>query len=205
MPQPFKRRGRPVRMAPSVVAERGGGFAVLIGLVATHWSKIEQSLGMMYTWLLMGQEPSAFELYHKLVDLNLKETAFMAAAEGKLPAEMIDEVKNLYIDLRRLSGRRAKIIHGTWCTTPTKPLSLLLADPRDVNQKLNELLRYVVDVKKDKSKLQATMEFPITPDEFQEYHARDFQALMTDLVAADNRTMEIAQRVLAHALERVAK
>jgi hypothetical protein len=205
MPQPFKRRGRQVRMAPSVVAEGGGGFAVLIALVATHWSKIEQSLGLMYTWLLMGQEPSAFALYHKLVDLNLKETAFVSAAEDKLPPDLIAEIRNLFVDLRKLSARRAKIIHGTWCTTPTKPSSLLLADPRHVNQKINEMLRYVVEVKKDRSKLKAKMEFPILPDEFQEYHVTDFQSLMTDLVAADNRAMEFGNKVLALALARVAK
>jgi hypothetical protein len=109
------------------------------------------------------------------------------------------------IDLRKLSARRAKIIHGTWCSTPAKPASLLLADPRHVNEKINEMLRYVVDVKKDHTKLKAKMEFPILPDEFQEYHVRDFQALMTDLVAADNRAMELSNKVLALALARVAK
>ncbi len=233
-------------MSPAVIAERGGGFAALIGLVATHWSKIEQSLGIMYTYLLLGQEPSAFELYHKLIDLNLKingdnpaiiqvgstyndlgatiigpeadlnlgirtflngtpETAFMAAAEDKLPKELIEEIKAFYKDLRKLSSRRAKIIHGTWCTTPTKPQSLLLADPRHLNQKLNEMFRYVVEVKKDHSKIKPKMEFPITPDEFQEYHVRDFQTLMSDLVDADNRAMELGNRALTHALALVSK
>ena len=192
-------------MAPSVVAENGGGFAVLIALVATHWNKIEQSLGIMYTWLLMGQEPSAFEFYHDLVTLPLKEQAFMAAAKSKLPKDLIEEITKFYTELRKLSARRATVVHGTWCTTPTKPQSLLLADPRHLNQKLNEMLRYVVEIKKDQSKIQPKMEFPVTPDEFQEYHVRDFQSLMTDLVAADNRAMELGNRVLAIALALVAK
>jgi hypothetical protein len=205
MPQPFKRKGRAIRMAPSVVAERGGSFAILIGLVATHWSKIEQSLGVMYTWLLMGQEPSAFELYHKLIDLNLKETAFMTAAEDKLPNDLIDEIRAFYVDLRKLSGRRAKIIHGTWCTTLTKPRSLLLANPRDVNQKLNEMLRYIVEIQKDRSKLKPKAEFQVLPAEFTEYHTKDFQDLMADLVAADIRATELGNKVLACSLARVAK
>jgi hypothetical protein len=158
MPQPFKRNGRQVRMAASVVVERPA-FGVLIAAVSTHWNKIEQSLGTMYTWLLMGQEPSAFEFYHKLIDLKLKEIAFMTAAEGKLAPQLIADVQNLYIDLRKLSKRRAKIIHGTWCSTPERPESLLLADPRHMNQKLNEMLRYIVDIKKDKSKLKIAMSF----------------------------------------------
>ncbi len=192
-------------MSPSVIAERGGGFAVLIALVATHWSKIEQSLGIMYTWLLLGQEPSAFEFYHDLINLQLKEQAFMAAAKSKLPKDLIDEIAKFYTELRKLSARRATIVHGTWCTTPTKPQSILLADPRHVNQKLNEMLRYVVDIKKDQSKIKPKMEFPITPDEFEEYHVRDFQSLMNDLVAADTRAMELGNRVLVHALALVAK
>jgi hypothetical protein len=175
MPQPFKRRGREVRMAPSVVAEGGGGFAVLIALVSTHWNKIEQSLGIMYTWLLMGQEPSAFEFYHDLVTQSLKEQAFMAAAKDKLPKDLIEEIAKFYTELRKLSARRAAIVHGTWCTTPTKPQSILLADPRHVNQKLNEMLRYVVEIKKDKSKIKPRMEFTVNPDEFLEYHVRDFK------------------------------
>ena len=67
------------------------------------------------------------------------------------------------------------------------------------------MLRYVVEIKKDQSKIQPKMEFPVTPYEFQEYHVRDFQSLMTDLVAADNRAMELGNRVLAIALALVAK
>jgi hypothetical protein len=147
MPQPFKRRGREINMSPAVVGQQQG-FGVLIALVATHWNKLEQSLGIMYTWLLMGQEPSAFEYYHDLVDLNLKKNAFMAAARGKLPAELIKDVDTFYAKVRKLSARRAKIIHGTWCTTPTKPFSLLLADPRDMNRQVNSLLSYIRKVQK---------------------------------------------------------
>jgi hypothetical protein len=49
------------------------------------------------------------------------------------------------------------------------------------------------------------MEFATLPDEFQEYHVRDFQDLMAALVAADNRAMELGNRGLAHALALVAK
>jgi hypothetical protein len=200
MPQPFKRKGRNVRMSPTVILEEPA-FATLIALVATHWNKLEQSLGIMYTWLLMGQEPSAFELYHELVDLKLKKTAFMVAAKGKLPADLIKEIDRFYGEVRRLSARRAKVVHGTWCRIDTKPASLLLADPRDMNAKINELLRYVRLAQIDKSNLEARRQFPIMPDEYQEYHARDFQALMNDLVAADLKAGELGNKVLARALE----
>ena len=202
MPQPFKRKGRNIRMSPAVILEEPA-FATLIALVATHWNKVEQGLGIMYTWLLMGQEPSAFEFYHDLVDLNLKKTAFMAAAKGKLSAELIKEIDQFYGEVRRLSARRAKIVHGTWCRTDTKPASLLLADPRHMNQKINEMVKYVRAVQKDKSKLETYRNFPIMPDEYQEYHVRDFQALMKDLVDADNKVQKLGDKVLARALELV--
>ena len=192
-------------MAPSVVAEGGGGFAVLIALVATHWNKIEQSLGIMYTWLLLGQESSAFELYHDLIDLKLKRTALLAAARGKLSDELIEEIENLFIDLRRLSRRRAKIVHGMWCTTPTKRESILLADPKHVNEKLNEMLRYVVGVMKDRTKIKPSISFSVLPDDYEEYHIRDFNALLTDLTAADEKAAAIGNKILARALELARK
>jgi hypothetical protein len=189
-------------MSPSVILEESG-FATLIALVATHWNKLEQSLGIMYTWLLMGQEPSAFEFYHDLVGLNLKKSAFMTAARGKLPPELVDEIDKFYSIVRRLSARRAKIIHGTWCRTDTKPSSLLLANPRDMNRKINELLRYVRKVQKDKSMAEARREFPIMPEEFEEYHVRDFQKIMADLVSADQKAQELGNKVLALVLAHV--
>jgi hypothetical protein len=41
------------------------------------------------------------------------------------------------------------------------------------------------------------------PDEFQEYHVRDFQSLMADLVAADQKAGDLGNKVLARALELV--
>lgn len=200
MPQPFKRKGRNVRMSPAVILEEPA-FATLIALVATHWNKLEQSLGVMYTWLLMGQEPTAFEIFHNYIDLNLKRRAFMTAATGRLPVELIKEIDGFYTAVRKLSARRAAIIHGTWCRTDSKPASLLLADPRHMNQKINDLLRYVRIVQRDESKAEAKRAFPIMPDEFQEYHVRDFQTLMADLVAADKKAEELGNKVLARALE----
>jgi hypothetical protein len=202
MPQPFKRRGREVRMSPAVVGEQQA-FGVLIALVATHWNKIEQSLGVMYTWLLMGQEPSAFRFYHALIDLNLKEKAFMEAAQDKLSSELIDEIRKFFVQLRKLATRRAKIIHGTWCTTPTKPLSLLLVEPRAMNERINSLLRYIRTIQKDAAKAEAQKSFDLLPDDYEEYHVRDFQTLMKDLVTADQRAQELANKVLSRALELV--
>jgi hypothetical protein len=162
-------------------------------------------LGIMYTWLLLGQESSAFELYHDLIDLNLKKTALIAAARGKLSDDLIQQIENLFVDLRRLSRRRAKIVHGTWCTAPTKRASILLVDLKHVNEKLNEMLRYVVGIMKDKTKVKPSISFSVLPDDYEEYHIRDFNALLTDLTAADQRAAEIGNKILARALELAGK
>jgi hypothetical protein len=204
VPQPFRRRRRTVRMAPSIVGEQQG-FGVFIALIGTHWNQIEQSLGMMYTWLLMGQEPSAFAFYHDLVDIGLREKAFMAAARDKLSEKLIEEIAALYVDVRKLSKRRAKVIHGVWGTTPTKPQSLLLCDPRSLNEKLNEMLKYVAKIMKDPSAMEARREFPITPDTFEEWHVRDFQALMGDLIKVGQRADDLGNKVLTRSLELAKK
>ena len=200
MPQPFKRRGRPMNMHPSIIAE-DRDFAVLIALVSTHWNQIEFNLATMYTWLLIGQEPSAFNFYHDLIDLSLREKAFLAAARGRLSQDLIDEVCSFYTSLRKLSGRRSKIVHGVWAKTPSKPASLFLCDPRAFNDQLNKLLRYVVEIKKEPSKVLPRISFDVLPDEFTEYHVRDFQTIMTDLVSANEKSVELGNRVLAQALE----
>jgi hypothetical protein len=134
-------------MSPAVLVEKPQ-FGIFIGLVASHWNKFEQSLSVMYTWLLNGQEPSAFEFYHDLIDMGLREKAFMAAAKGKLDEPLIEEVRLLYAQGRKLAKRRAKVIHGTWCSTESKPDAILLCDPKAVNEKLNDLLRFVSSMRK---------------------------------------------------------
>src|SRR5208282_5904138 len=102
MPQPFKRKGRKVRMSPAAVVERPH-LGISIAIIASHWSKLESTLSLMYTYLLFGQEESAFKFYHDLVDLSLRKKAFMVAAEDKLPKELINEIDKLYSEVRKLA------------------------------------------------------------------------------------------------------
>ena len=119
------------------------GFGVLIALVASHWNKIEQDLAIAYTYLLAGEEPSAFEFYHDLIDFGLREKAFLAAAKPRLPADMLSEITKIHAEMRKLSKARNEIIHGTWCSLASKPQSLFLAEPRDVGRKVNEVFDYL--------------------------------------------------------------
>ena len=119
MPQPFKRKGRVIHLSPATIVERPH-LAIDIANIASHWSKFNSTLALMYTYLLFGQEPSAFEFYHDLVDLSLKKKAFTVAAKGKLSETLMKEVDALYTDIRKVAKARNDVIHATWATTPSK-------------------------------------------------------------------------------------
>jgi hypothetical protein len=184
MPQPFNRKGRPVRMSPAVLAELPH-LGISIALITSHWNKLEQTLGLMHTWLLAGEEPTAFEFYHELIDLGMREKAFMAAARERLPPDMIGEIAKLFIDVRKVAKRRAAVVHGTWCSIATKPHSLFLAEPRDVGRKLNELFTYLRKSLSDPAKREPTKNFDLTPEELIEYKHHDFNDILKSIISLD--------------------
>lgn len=202
MPQPFKRGKRQIFMGPSAILQRPE-MAISIALVASHWSLLEHSLSLMYTYLLLGQETSAFEFYHDLVDLTLREKAFMAAARDKLPKEIIDEAGLLFVEIRKLAKSRNIVVHGNWATTPTRKRALLLASPKDVNLKINEMFRYIVTVKKDRSKLEAKRTFEVNPDQFVSYTIEDFNDINQRIIKLNEKATAIGLKVLSHALSLV--
>jgi hypothetical protein len=205
MPQPFKRRGKPVSVSPASVVWRPA-LAIDIALIASHWTKIEQTLSIMYTYLLFGQEPGAFEFYHKLVSLELKKDAFMSAATGRLPQDLIDEVTALFSEIRKFSPKRNDIIHGTWATSDQKPDSLLLSRPKDMNEKLNELFRGLLKIHRSgPAKESRKFSVDLTPDEFTEYNHEDFQWITKRLIEIDEKATLISNKVFTHALEHALK
>jgi hypothetical protein len=199
MPQPFKRGKRQIFMGPSAILQRPD-MAISIALVASHWSLLEHSIALMYTYLLLGQETAAFEFYHDLVDLNLREKAFMAAARDKLPKEIVEETRLLFVDVRKLAKSRNIVVHGNWATTPTRRRALLLANPKDVNLKINEMFKYVVAVKKDKTKLEERRSFEVNPDQFVSYTIEDFNDINQRIIKLNEKATAISLKVLEHAL-----
>lgn len=191
-------------MDPAVVAELPD-MGIRIALVASHWSRLEQKLGSMYTCLLGGEETSSFEFYHDLVDMSLKEKAFMAAAKSQLDDSIICEVTRLYVEVRNASKRRANVIHGTWCSTPSKPNSLLLAEQRNVGRKINEAFKYIRDVKKGTTKGDTPRSFDLCPDEYIEYTIKDFDDIISRIKELSIKSEEIGNKILSASITRVAK
>lgn len=205
MPQPFKRRGRAVTVSPASVVRRPA-LAIDIANIAANWTKLEQTLSIMYTYLLCGQEPGAFEFYHKLVSLDLKKDAFISAATDRLPASLIDEVAALFTEIRKFSPKRNDVIHGTWATSDQKPESLLLCRPKAINEKFNEVFRGILKMHRSvPAKKSRNFSVDLTPDEFIEYKHEDFEWITKKIIEIDERATLLSNKVLSHALEHALK
>jgi hypothetical protein len=204
MPQPFKRKNRKVRMSPAVVVERAN-LGISIANIASHWTKLESTLSLMYTYLLFGQEETAFRFYHQLIDLNLRKNAFMSGAEDKLPKELIDEIDKFYSEVRRLAKARNTVIHGTWAIVESKPNSLLLCDPKDLNAKVNQVCRHVLRMARNRGSSPPNVSVDLTPDQFIEYKHSDLDGITRRIIALDAKGTVLANKVLAHSVERAAK
>jgi hypothetical protein len=204
MPQPFKRKGRKVRVTPAAVAERAH-LGIGIAIIASHWSSLENTLSLMYAYLLFGQEESAFQFYHELIDLSLRKKAFMTAAKGKLSKELIDEIDKLYTEVRKLGTARNSVIHATWAVVDSKPDSLFLCDPKTINAKVNEVCRHVMRMATDPRTHGQTVSVDLTPEQFTEYKHRDLDGITRRIIDLDKRAMALANRVLARSLELVPK
>lgn len=202
--QPFKRKGRKIRMSPAVVVERAH-LGISIANIASHWTKLESTLSLMYTYLLFGQEESAFQFYHDLVDLSLRKKAFMTAARDKLPKEMIDEIDKFYSEVRKLATARNAVIHGTWATVESKPNSLLLCDPKDLNAKVNQVCRHVMRMARNPGSSPQKASVDLTPDQFIEYKHTDLDNITRRIIALDDKGMILANKVFAHVLERAVR
>ena len=95
-------------MSPAVVVERPH-LGLSIAIIASHWTKLEATLSLIYTYLLGGQEETAFQFYHDLVDINLRKKALMTAAKNRLSKELIDEIEGLFSDIRKLAPARTTV------------------------------------------------------------------------------------------------
>jgi hypothetical protein len=203
MPQPFKRRlGQQVKTSPAAVMERPQ-IAIGIALVASHWSKLEQTLSLPFTVLLSGQEPSAFEAYHELFELSLRHKMFLAAAKRKkLPSELIEEATRIHEDARRIAKSRNAVVHGTWSTIEGKLESAFLSEPDAIDRKVDDLLRDFHDKVDSHESGQAALpwSFDLSLDEFVEYKASDLQDIINRCIALDNRVTHFWQKVAAFAL-----
>lgn len=202
MPQPIKRKGRAVRMSPAVVVERPH-LGLSIAIIASHWTKLEATLSLIYTYLLGGQEETAFQFYHDLVDLSLRKKALMTAAKNRLSKELIGEIEELFGDIRKLASARNAVIHGTWATMEVKQDALLLCEPKDLNEKVNQVFRHLRRMTKNPKS--QTVSVDLTPEKFIEYKHRDFDDINRRIIKLDERATAISNKVLARSLELVAK
>lgn len=115
MPNPVRHKGISLNVDPRRAFSLPG-FAEKIALIAALWQRAESILGMAFAMMLQGQESAAVEIYGSLIERNLRKQAFLAAARGRLSADLLAEAEGLFQAARRLSGRRSDVVHATWTT-----------------------------------------------------------------------------------------
>jgi hypothetical protein len=146
----------------------------------------------MYTMLLGGMDKAAFDIFHDMIDLNLRKQVFRTAARGRISAALLAQVEKLYADIRKLGGRRANIIHGIWAICDTKKDSLLLVKPIDFNTKVNEMFKAPSPV--------AAAAMDLMPDYYLEYRERDFDDVIKAIETMNSRARDLSSQVLREAV-----
>jgi hypothetical protein len=203
MPQPFRRKpGQAVKVSPSVVGERPQ-FGIGMALIASHWSKVEESLGLAFTALLCGQEPGAFEAFHALFERNLRHTQFLAVAkQKKLPKELIDEAIKLQAEARKVAAARNAVVHGLWGLIADEPEKLYLCPPdasaRRVDEFFTELHDRVDSLEDGRSR--EGWSFDMSVDDYTEYRFQDFQDIINRCIALDQKAFAHYQKVQTFSL-----
>jgi hypothetical protein len=204
MPQPFKRReNQKVTMAPGMIMHRPA-LAMGISLVASHWSKLEHTISLAFTVLLGGQEPSAFEAYHELFELNLRHKMFIAAAKRrKLPTSLNEEAQAIFVEARKISSARNSVVHGNWGICDDRPDSLLLCEQIAMNRRVDSFFEdfhgRVDDYAKGSSGANPWV-FDFSVDEYTEYKQQDFQNIIDRINTLDARASRFWTDVASFAL-----
>jgi hypothetical protein len=209
MPNPIKYRLTDIGIDHPAALYRLPEFAVLIALTAATWQGVENELGTIFTVLLGGDEGAALEIFHSLIDRNLRKQALEAVAKNRLPRELLDAVTALFESARRLAGRRNDVVHATWITIPNRPNALMRVDPADTSRRLHRRVNRGIAVALDSafSDIGGALPEADTPEhelEFSliEYKEQDFRVLLADINAFRERVQKLANRVLGHVAAR---
>ena len=204
MPKPFKRKGpQVVHVTPIAVVIRPL-LAIDIANIASNWTKLEHTLSLPFTTILAGQEPSAFEAYHELFEINLRHKMYIAAAKRKkLPKELLTEAEILHKKVRKVGSRRNNVVHGTWAYCDDLPNSLLLCEPSALNRQLDEFFAQFHDRVElaDEGKVRDSWSFDLSIDDFEEYSHDDFGEITKSILETDAVAFAYWRKVASFSLQ----
>lgn len=185
--------GQEIICEPFAVLRRPG-LAVYIAYIAAAWNALENTLAYMFTFLLLGQEESAFEIYHDLFDRDMRYRVFMSAAKHKLDAQLLEEARKLNAEIRRLAKSRNTVLHGSWAISDDKPDSLLLYKPKDIHSIAGQFVKEIL-AGQGSDPLRGTK--PV-PDDYIEYKRDDFVDIGKRIIDMNKRAKGLALRILTH-------
>jgi hypothetical protein len=186
-------------MNPGCLQERPN-IALGIALIASHWADIELLLGIMYTYLLAGQEPTALSNYFSQRDLNKRRAMCHHAAKLKLSPDLVSELSDLYDKVSKVATERNTIVHGLWAITDSKPDSVLLAEPKEVGSRVDKIFATLLWMKRYPGKI-TTFKQDISPDDYMEYKPSDLQNTLLRIIELNGQVKVVAEKVLAQSLK----
>jgi hypothetical protein len=128
MPNPYPYQGHPTAIAEEALILRPT-LALKIGLIAASWQRADDLLGLIFAHTLGGQESAALEVFHALIDRNLKKEALLAVAKNRLSMEVQERIAAAFEKARRLARARNNIVHASWAAIHERPESLMTYDP----------------------------------------------------------------------------
>lgn len=137
-----RRRGERVALGDQVLEERPE-IAKEVARIAGAWSQLEMEMSKLFSTLLINDNDAAFDMFHELHDLKLRQTLFMAA--GKHVLEQSDRVRLQHLGnrVREVADGRNAVVHGLWALgSKTKKDQILLCEDRVVNRHFGDYLEY---------------------------------------------------------------
>jgi hypothetical protein len=185
MPQPFVFKHGTLRFGREALDGRHG-LVAMIGLVAVHWANLEYMLSRIFTTLIGGKQDVAFEIYHMLIDRELRNKTFLAAASvSGLPKDIVEDAETLFKDIRKGAGERNAIVHGIWASVDGEENYILLLDQKAVN---NVLFKDIYNF--------SSKEFMNV--KYQKYKDKDFNATIDRIILLSEKANQLYAKIFMH-------
>jgi hypothetical protein len=117
MPQPLRQWFTDITFGANALAERPN-LALGIASVASAWTEIEVTLGILLSTMLHTEIRIGISMYLALKGSAAQDAVLSAAADAKLPIDLKREFAPLLRMIRKRAKERNDVVHGLWGVSP---------------------------------------------------------------------------------------